>query len=113
MPQEETEVLISQNGYVYDGRDGALASYYQPSFPFYAYIYKAEDYMKGKRYSSIGGHGNVIKILKYELIEGNNYIVTLHGKNVLNERHLLKKHLMIENPEKKVILNEFGMDEEI
>lgn len=113
VPKEETEVIISQNGYVYDGRDGALASYYQPSPPFYAYVYKAEDYINKKRYSSIGGHGNVIKILKYELLEGNNYIVTLHGKNVLNERHLLKKDLMIENPEKKAILAEFGMDEEI
>lgn len=112
-PKEETEVLISQNGYIYDGCEGTLASYYQPSPPFYAYIYKAENYIKGDRYNTPGGHGSVIKLHQYELIEGNNYIVTLHGKNVSNDRRLINRELIIEGSKRGTILSEFGLDKEI
>ncbi|WP_054739950.1 glycosyltransferase [Cellulosilyticum ruminicola] len=112
-PKKDTQVIITQNGYMYDGTDDRLATYYQPSPPFYTFIYKVQDYIDGFRYNTPGGHGNVIKMWKYELIEGLNYLVTIHGKNVSNFRGLVNKKALIEGENKERILKEFGMQDRL
>lgn len=108
-PKEDTEVIISQNGYVYDTRDACLASYFQKSPPFYAFIYKVQEYKNGFRYNTPGGHRMVIKLWKYELLDGANYMITLHGKNELNNRNLLDEKMLLEKDEKEKVLKEFGI----
>ena len=96
-PKEDTEVIISQNGYVYDTRDACLASYFQKSPPFYAFIYKVQEYKNGFRYNTPGGHRMVIKLWKYELLDE------------LNNRNLLDEKMLLEKDEKEKVLKEFGI----
>lgn len=110
VPKEDTQVLISQNGYVYDESDDALANYFQVSPPFYTHIYKVQDYIDGFRYNTPGGHGAIIKLWRYELVPGNDYLVTIHGNNVSNKRQvLINKRPLIKGEEKEKILDGFGM----
>lgn len=109
-PKDDTQVIISQYGYVYDIRDGSLAPYYQYSPPFYAYIYKKQDFLNGFRYRTPLGHTKIPNYWKYEFVEGYNYMVTLHGNNVLNRRDKLNEKLLIEGEERKKILDEFGIN---
>lgn len=109
VPKEDTQVIISQNGYVYDIRDDSLAPYFQKSPPFYAFIYKVQDFIDGFRYKTPLGHTKIINCWRYEFIEGNNYIVSLHGKNVLNTRDKLNEKMLIEGDRKEQVLKEFGI----
>ncbi|MDI3089732.1 glycosyltransferase [Priestia megaterium] len=84
-PKKDTEVLINQNGYLYDSVTGRIAHYYHFSPQFYVYIYKSDEYLEGKRYRP-GGHGNVIKKFKYELLKNRNYVNVIHKQNVSNKR---------------------------
>lgn len=113
VPKEETQVIISQNGYVYDTRDDSLAPYFQKSPPFYAFIYKVQDYIDGFRYRTPLGHSRIINLWKYEFMEGYNYIVSLHGKNVLNRRDKLNEKLLIEGDQKEKVLGEFGIQDRL
>lgn len=113
VPKEDTQVIISQSGYVYDAETDALAPYFQKSPPFYTFIYKVDEYKKGFRYVIPGGHRMVIKLLKNELIMGANYIVLLHGKNVLNDKNLLDEKKLIEKDDKAKILEQFGIQDRV
>lgn len=113
VPKEKTQVIISQYGYVYDIRDDSLAPYFQKSPPFYAFIYKAQDYINGFRYHTPLGHSRIINWWQYEFIDGSNYIVSLHGKNVLNGRDKLNENLLIEGDQKEKVLSEFGIQDRL
>lgn len=107
-PKDETEVLISQNGYIYDSHDGTLATYYRKSPPFYVYIYNVEEYIAGKVYH--GGHRSVIETYHYELVEGYHFMITLHGENTSSNRNLIEDNRIIhEEDKKKKIMGAFGL----
>lgn len=109
-PKSETEVLISQNGYIYDSHDGTLATYYRKSPPFYVNLYDAKDYIEGTIRVNQGGHRNIIKNYCYEVIEGHNFMVTLHGRNTSSNRNLIEEDRIIEvETEKKKIMRAFGL----
>ncbi|SCI26764.1 glycosyltransferase [Romboutsia sp. 1001713B170207_170306_H8] len=106
-PNPETQVLINQKGYVYDIINDKLGKWYFEYPPFYTLIYKASDYLNNVRYYLEGGHAGAIK-LKYEVLESENYMVILHGKNTLNKFNSRNQVGVIEDLyEKNRILNEF------
>lgn len=106
-PKEDTEALLCQKGYAYDSVKNNLGHYHQLSPPFYAYIYKTEDYLKGKRYKFSGGHGAVLTALKCEILEGRNYTVVIHSSNFSNSDRLLKGSTILAKEEAESILREF------
>ncbi len=109
-PNPETQVLINQKGYVYDIINDKLGKWYFESPPFYTLIYKANDYISNIRYHLEGGHPGAIK-LKHEILEGENYMVILHGKNTLNKFNSRNQVGVIEDLyEKNRILTEFKVD---
>lgn len=79
-PDENTEVLISQNGYIYDAVHNQIASTWRLSPPFYAFIYKTNDYLRGKRYIIPGGHTDVIKF-NHQFLVKSNYAIVVHSGN--------------------------------
>ncbi|MEJ9307287.1 glycosyltransferase [Priestia megaterium] len=84
-PKKDTEVLINQNGYLYDSMTSRIGEYYHFSPQFYVFIYKSDEYLEGKRYRP-DGHGNVIKKFKYELLKNRNYVNVIHKQNSSNKR---------------------------
>lgn len=107
----ETQALISQAGYIYGETTKRLAHYYQVSPPFYTLIYKPKEYIRGKRYEVPGGHGSVAKLLKYETVAGDNFLVTVHNKNVSNGEWLINNRYLVGEQEKLERLQEFGVQE--
>lgn len=79
-PSQGTEVLISQNCYVYDICQKRLAYFWHNSPQSFILIYKTADYNQGKRYYLKNGHGGAI-LLKHEFISGVNYMDTVHQRN--------------------------------
>ncbi|RDY23166.1 hypothetical protein CHF27_009455 [Romboutsia maritimum] len=104
-PKEDTQALINQKGFVYDILNDKLGGWYHDTPPFHTLIYKVEDYMNGKRYVLKGGHMGAI-YLKHEIIDKENYVVTIHQKNTLNtfERHGTK---VLNEDEKEKVMKEF------
>lgn len=80
MPKEETQVLINQNGYLYDSLNHRLSKYYNESPSPYTLIYKTKDYLANFRYKLQGGHPGAIK-LPHEIMDGINFVVTVHAQN--------------------------------
>lgn len=109
-PKTETEAIICQNGYIYNCHTDCLASIFGESLSFYALLYKIPDYVQGKYYSLMGGHSKV-RFLKYEPLPGNNYLITVHGKNVLIDNKFMDKQKgkVIEGKEKESVLRKFGI----
>jgi putative rhamnosyltransferase len=103
-----TEVIINQNGYIYDSIKKRLARFPHKSPNYYTLIYKAKDYIKGKRYIIPGGHPNVIKLLNHETIKKSNYIRNVHSTNDSSSFRLAHSKNIINNSKKiKQILSEF------
>jgi hypothetical protein len=80
-PNESTQILISQDGYVYDCLKQRLAYWFHESTPFYTLIYKTENYLKGKRYK-LTSHSKAIK-LRHEILPAGRFIVLIHSDNTL------------------------------
>lgn len=80
MPREETQVLINQNGYLYDSINIRLGKYYNESPSPYTLIYKTKDYLENFRYKLQGGHPGAIR-LPHEIMDGYNFVVTVHSQN--------------------------------
>jgi Putative rhamnosyl transferase len=105
-PKPETEIIINQNGYLYDIKTQLLAPMYHYSPSFYTLIYKVEDYLKGKRYN-LGGHGGAINF-KHEIIPKRNFIIVVHNTNTSNSwSRMLKKQKLLNKRESKEILKQF------
>lgn len=109
-PQEGTEALVSQYGYLYGEFSDRLARYYQLSPPFYTLIYQPQEYINGKRYVTPGGHRSVCTVLKYEVIPGYNYLVSIHSQNTSNGEWMINRNnKIIIGKERKEILTDFGL----
>lgn len=109
--KEDTEVIISQHGYIHDHLNKRLATYFHESPPFLTYIYNGKEFKNGKRYTHGNGHVGAIN-LKHELIDGYNYIITIHGNNSSsifeNPKYKLKE---LYNDEYKKVINTFKIYE--
>ncbi|MGL6173828.1 MAG: glycosyltransferase family A protein [Cellulosilyticaceae bacterium] len=108
-PAEGTEALISQKGYIYGESTKRLAHFEHISPPFYTLIYRPKEYIRGKRYELPGGHGSVAKVLRYEPVLGDNFLVTVHNRNVSNGEWLINNKYLLPEQDKETILKEFGM----
>lgn len=108
-PKAETEAIVSQYGYLFGVQSDRLSYYYHFSPPFYALIYKSKEFIMGKRYELLGGHGSVAKDLKCEFLQGNNYLVCIHGQNVSYREQLIHEKNFVQDKEKKKIFQEFGI----
>lgn len=105
-PDGQTEMLIAQDGYLYDAIHHRLARIHYPSPPFYTQIYKTEEYLAGKRYQ-LKGHQSVIHF-KHQIIEGAQYVVVIHSQNTSTTfRPKRKEDIIISPLEKGEILAQF------
>lgn len=80
---EDTKAILAQRGYAYNTTTKEIATYYDESPPFFALVYKSQDYLNGKYHRVEGGHPGIIK-LNPILIDGYNFIVVVHELNTLN-----------------------------
>ncbi len=103
-----TEAIINQNGYIYDCIKKRLAKFPHKSPNYYTLIYKANEYINGKKYVIPGGHPNVIKLLNHEILNKPNYIRNVHSANDSSTFRLANsKNIIKDNKEIKRILSEF------
>lgn len=103
--KKDTEVIINQNGYLYDTRTNAVAPIFYESPQFFTLIYKTSDYINGKRISTPGGHSGAIK-LKHEIIPKRNFLNIIHQHNTL-PKNILKKDSIVSAEEAERILKQF------
>ncbi len=80
-PHESTQILISQDGFIYDSLQHRLAYWSYESPPFYALVYKTEEYLKGKRHK-FRKHSGAIK-LRHEILSPGLFCVLIHSDNTL------------------------------
>jgi hypothetical protein len=104
-PAETTEVLINQDGYIYEELSQRQAYFRQASPPFYTFLFKTEVYLKGKRYH-IPTHLDAIQ-LRHELLPERNYMVVVHLSNVNNTFDRLHKEMINDPDEIQAILKRF------
>lgn len=90
--KDSTQVLINQNGFIYDSMNNKIVKCHCESPTFYTLIYNTKDYLSGIRYKLIGGHPGAIK-LSHEIISNYNYIWHVHSSNVLSNFMNLKMHM--------------------
>jgi hypothetical protein len=107
----ETEILINQWCYNYEVHNKRLARFFYPSPQSYVLVYNSKEYLKGKRHRLERGHMGAIK-LNHEILEGANYMDTIHGTNICsrfdsNTWQQFKEFSNIE--EKREILEKFGV----
>ena len=109
IPKKETQVLISQNGYIYDIYDGRLGKWSYQSPPFFTFIYKTSDFLKGFRYFLKEGHKSAIS-LPHEILEGNNFMVIVHDKNTVTifDSSFCKGEI-VDRAEKEAIIEDFAL----
>ncbi|WP_409273372.1 glycosyltransferase family A protein [Neobacillus sp. SCS-31] len=88
-PKKETEVLLCQNGYIYDSTKHQITTTYRKSPPFCALVYKTEDFLNGKIIVTKNGHTGLID-LKHEILPGRNFVIVVHSKNVLTKFNVRK-----------------------
>ncbi|WP_425446818.1 glycosyltransferase [Dethiothermospora halolimnae] len=108
-PKKNTQVLMCQNGYLYDSVNNRLARFPYKSSNYYANIYRVKDYLKGQRYKRTP-HGHILDKFICETTNKPNYIRHAHLKNNLTtfERYNFKKSAIINGNNKiKKILKEF------
>lgn len=103
-----TEAIINQNGYIYDSIKNRMAKFPHKSPNYYTLVYKVDDFINGKRYRIPGGHPNVIKLLKHEIIKKPNYIRLVHSINDSSTFRLAnRKNIINDNNKIKEILKDF------
>lgn len=107
-PKKETEALIAQKGYIYDTSNNALAHWFYTSPPFYTLIYDTKKFASGFRYD-IHGHSSVIK-LKHEIIDGDNFVVIVHGQNTVTKfNSSFRKEIIDDELTKQRIIDDFNL----
>ncbi|QRG68829.1 glycosyltransferase [Brevibacillus choshinensis] len=83
-PGKGVKAIINQHGYMYDSKNHRIAPMYAKSPPFYTLIYKAKDYIKGKRYRLRGGHPAVIR-LRHNKLRRRNFVHIIHSGNTTSK----------------------------
>ncbi|MFD2368988.1 glycosyltransferase family A protein [Brevibacillus sp. GCM10020057] len=83
-PRKGVRAIINQHGYMYDAKRKRIAPMYAKSPAFYTLIYKAKDYLKGKRYRLRGGHPAVIR-LRHDKLRRRNFVHIIHGGNTTSK----------------------------
>lgn len=100
-----TQVLITQNGYMWDTVENTMIPMYFESPQYYTLIYSVKAFMAGKRYKLPGGHGYAIK-MRHELLKPRNYVNIVHPSITSKKR--LPAHITRLTPANmKNILNDF------
>ncbi|MGL4738049.1 MAG: glycosyltransferase [Cellulosilyticaceae bacterium] len=122
MPIEDTEVIISQRGYVYEEINHRVSLYYYGApDTFYTLIYPTKQYFEGFRYNypcnQYGDviHGNYLLKLKYRVFKERMFIVTIHGKNVSHDIERMFGYKTVqgfleEGIEKKSVLEDYQIE---
>lgn len=106
-PGEGSEVIINQNGYLYDSINNRLLKIFYESPQYYTFIYKVPEYLAGKRYALSGGHAGAIQ-LKHEIISELNFLNIIHSSNVLKTpKHLGFKNIISDSDEVNSIIKEY------
>lgn len=106
--QEDTQAIISTEGYVYSLLNGKLTAYHRQSPPFYTLIYRAATYNKGQYYQ-LSGHQSVVSRLKCEVLPGRNFMITLNETNTSSGEWIRGMRMAYEEEEKRQILKRFGL----
>ncbi len=107
--KEDTQALICQSGYIYDTSNNMLAKWFYKSPPFFTLVYHTADFFGGIRHD-VHGHSSVIN-LSHEIIEGDNFVVIVHGENTVTKfNSSFRKELIDEPCEKEKILNHFELE---
>lgn len=83
--QPTTEVLINQEGYMWDTVDNRFVPIYFESPQYYTFIYTTKDYLDGKRYVLPGGHRYAIK-LPHEILHHRNFVNIVHSSITSKKR---------------------------
>ncbi|MHC1750271.1 MAG: glycosyltransferase family A protein [Cellulosilyticaceae bacterium] len=95
MPNDETTILVSPNGYVYNALTGEMARYSSTYASLYTHLYTVSDYLNKIRHPvPVGGLENCPQII-CEIIEYPNFIINVHDSNVLNSTRLLHPSRLI------------------
>ncbi|PYZ95884.1 hypothetical protein CR205_16020 [Alteribacter lacisalsi] len=98
--REDTEMILNQDGYLYDEGNNQLAYVHFPSPPFYTQVYKSSDFLAGKRFET-KSHRD-ISSFNWELLNSNrNYIVIIHGQNTSTRFKPKSEDDVITDPVKK------------
>lgn len=108
-PKEGTRALVNQSGYIYDSLRHRIATVKKSSPPFFTWIYKSANYIRGLRYKTKDGHSGVTKH-KHEILTKNgkrNYMVVVHSRNTLNQRLLANKNFVKNRSKVNAILKKF------
>lgn len=107
-PRENTEVIINQNGYLYDSINNRLVKVFYESPQYYTFVYKVAEYLVGKkRYVLSGGHASAIK-LNHEIIDKLNFLNIVHSSNVLKTpKHLGSKNILSDPDKVNGIIKEY------
>ena len=106
-PEENLEVIINQNGYLYDSINNRLVQVFYESPQYYTFVYKVPEYLAGKRYALSGGHAGAIK-LNHEIIGELNFLNIIHSSNVLKTpEHLGSKNIISDPDEVDRIVKEY------
>jgi hypothetical protein len=99
-----TQVIIAQNGYMWDTVENGLIPIHFESPQYYTFIYTVQEYLEGKRYKLPGGHGYAIK-LPHEVLQLRNFVNIVHPSITSKKR--LPRVERIAPDQMKRILNEF------
>ncbi|MCU6710422.1 putative rhamnosyl transferase [Paenibacillus sp. J5C_2022] len=101
----DTKAIITQHGYLYDSNKHrmAIVSYHSPSF--YTLVYRSADYLSGVRHA-LKKHHDAIKH-KHVLLQDRNFVVVVHGTNVLNRFKVNRASELIGQSEIQEILERF------
>lgn len=106
-PNGKAVALIVQQGYLYDSIRNRMAAVRRISPPFYTFIYKTVDYIKGERYKPKGGHLAVIRY-PHEIIKNRNFMFVIHGNNDSSKFTLNKRcDSMIPSKDISTLLDKF------
>lgn len=80
----DTQVILNENGYIYDVHGDRISKIHYVSPPFYTLVYKVDEYINGFRYALKNGHQDVINLIHETLYE-NNFTIIVHGKNIYTQ----------------------------
>jgi len=108
--EQSLECLLCQDGYIYDVSTDRLGQIHHQSPSLYVYLYNQGTYRDKFKSRLFENHFRAAN-LKHKILQGKNYMIIVHKKNVDNEFDFIIRHCegqRIENEEiKSSILKEW------